>query len=48
MGEVESGYAGDEPKVGVGGDGGNGGDGGDVVQAGSGFDSFSGADICSG
>ena len=25
-----------------------GGDGGDAVQAGSGFDSFSGADICSG
>ena len=46
MREVEGGYAGDESKVGVGGEdgeGGGGGDGGDTVQ-----DSFSGADICSG
>ena len=51
MREVEGGYAGDESKVGVGGEDGEGdggGDGGDVVQAGSEFDSFSGADICSG
>ena len=50
MGEVESSCAGDESEVGVGGDGegGGGGDGGDTVQAGSGLESFSGADICSG
>ena len=51
MREVEGGYVGDESKVGVGGEdgeGGGGGDGEDAVQAGSGFDSFSGADICSG
>ena len=51
MREVEGGYGGDESKVGVGGEGGGGGgggDGGDAVQAGSGLDSFSGADICSG
>ena len=43
MGEVESGYAGDESEVGVGGEDGEGGGGGD-----GGLDSFSGADICSG
>ena len=51
MREVEGGYVGDESKVGVGGEdgeGGGGGDGEDAVQAGSGFDSFSGANICSG
>ena len=51
MREVEGGYVGDESKVGVGGEdgeGGGGGDGGDAVQAGTGFDLFSGADIARG